>query len=341
MKLKESYDMIDIFVYLWKKRKILLGITLIGAVISIVASLMIPNYYKAQAVIFPTNFLSPQTNILQRNTNQEMDPMLIGDEDDLEKTIQILHSDYIFNTIVKKYNLAEHYGLSPDDKHFMNKLQKTFYGNITFKKTQYQAAVISVVDIDPKIAASIANDICDLVDTVVFQIQKERSLKVYEGSKLAFDEAQKEYLTYKDSLQKLNERGLYAYYQQVERLTQAYAEGYANNTISARGEKFFDKEFDTFSKYASNLLEVQDRLTELTKNMEIFRKSMLQAKTSLENPLPHKYIVTKASVPDKKAYPKRSFIVIFSTIGAFVFAVALILFLDFYKEFRNRIKEEK
>lgn len=341
MKLKESYDMIDVSVYLWKKRKILLGITIFGAVISIIASLMIPNYYKAQAVIFPTSFLSTQTTSLQRNTNQEMDPMLIGDEDDLEKTIQILHSDYIFNTIVKKYNLAEHYGISPDDKHFKHKLQKTFYGNITFKKTQYQAAVITVVDIDPKIATSIANDICDLVDSVVFQIQKERAKKVYDGALYAFEEAQREYSEIKDSLQKLNKLGLYTYKLQTERLTQAYAEGYANNTITKRGEEFFNKEFEKFSEYGGDLLTLQDRLDELSEDMETLRKAMIQAKTNLQNPLPHKYIVTKASVPDKKAYPKRSFIVIFSTIGAFVFAVALILFLDFYKEFRNRIKEEK
>ena len=341
MKLKESYDMIDISVYLWKKRKIIFWITILGAVVSIVVSLMMPNYYKAQAVIFPTNFLSPQTNSLQRNTNQEMDPMLIGDEDDLEKTIQILHSDYIFNTIVKKYNLAKHYGISPDDKHFEHKLQKAFYGNITFKKTQYQAAVISVVDIDPQIATSIANDICNLVDTVVFQIQKERAKKVYEGTKLAFDEAQKEYLTFKDTLQRLNKKGLFDYKGQIERLTEGYAEGYANNTISVRGEVFFKKEFEKFSQYGSDLLLLQYKIDEISKDIEILRESMIQAKTNLENPLPHKYIVTKASVPDKKAYPKRSFIVVFSTIGAFIFAVALILFLDFYKELRNRIKEEK
>ncbi len=67
---------------------------------------------------------------------------------------------------------------------------------------------------------------------------------------------------------------------------------------------------------------------------------MTQTEQNLKQPMTHKYIISYAQASDKKAFPKRMFIVIFSTLGAFIFSIAIIMFLDFFKELRIRIKKE-
>jgi len=49
MNSKGNFDTMDIFVYLWQKRKIITIVTVLGAIISIVVSLLIPNYCKSQS----------------------------------------------------------------------------------------------------------------------------------------------------------------------------------------------------------------------------------------------------------------------------------------------------
>jgi len=339
MNSKGNFDTMDIFVYLWQKRKIITIVTVLGAIISIVVSLLLPNYYKSQTVIFPTNFLSTQTNVLQQNTNQEMDPLLIGDEDDLEKLIQILKSDYITNQIVKKYDLISHYGLSTDDPHLNFKLQKTYNSYISFRKTEYQAIVISVVDIDPEYSSNIANDICSLVDSVIFDMQKQRAKKVYEASLKAYQDELTYYKELEDSLDIYRKLGIYGYYQEVERYSEAYAKAHASNSITPNAEEFFQRKFNLFAKYGAKVSLLIELKNKVSTNLAQLQLNVTRSKQNLENLIPHKYIITKASKPDKKAYPKRSFIVIFSTIGAFVFAIAIVLFLDFYREFKTRIKK--
>jgi LPS O-antigen subunit length determinant protein (WzzB/FepE family) len=88
MEKAKTYDTIDMFIYLWKKRLPIIIVTIAAAVISIIVSLMMDDYFKASSVVFPTTFISPSTSLLERNTNQEMDPMIIGNEDDVERMIQ-------------------------------------------------------------------------------------------------------------------------------------------------------------------------------------------------------------------------------------------------------------
>jgi uncharacterized protein involved in exopolysaccharide biosynthesis len=337
MEAKNSFDTLDIFVYLWKKRKSIIIVTILGAIISIIVSLLLQNYYKAQTILFPSTFISPSTSLLHKNVNQETDPLLLGDEDDLEKMIQMLQSDYITNRIIEKYNLIEHYGLKPDDPHLKTKLKKLYTGNITFKKTHYQAAVITVVDADPQYSANIANDIAELLDSLAFQMQKQKALDAYNIAYKAYIDEKNYLQILEDSLDLYRQKGILDYYKEVERYGEAYAKGYANNTMTAKREKMFQAKFDTLKKYGGQVRFLTNIAKKVAVNVADLHINYTQAKQNLEAPYTRKYVISKAEVPDKKAFPKRSLIVIFSTFASFVFAIVMILLLDFYKEFRKRI----
>ena len=340
MELKKSYDTLDIFLYLWKKRKPILIITILGAVVSVVVSLFLPNYYKAQTVLFPTTFLSPATTVLNRTNTHKTDALIIGDEDDLEKIIQILNSDFITNRIIEKYNLITHYGFAPDDKHLKSKLIKAFHSAVSYKKTHYQGVVISVTDINPKIASSMANDIASLIDSVVFKMQKQRAKEDYN---IAYDAYNDEFAymnQLEDSLKYYRQKGVLYYMYEVERYSEAYGNAIGANTLTPNAKKFFDKKFDILTKYGEDANSLLVYLEFVKENVANLHLNLTQAKQNLDNPISHKYVISKAEPADKKAYPKRSIIVIFSTLGAFFFALALVLFLDFFKELKNRIKED-
>jgi len=339
MESNNTYNTIDIFVYLWKKRKPILIVTILGAVISIVVSLLLPNYYKAETVLFPTTFLSPSTSVLNKTNTHKTDALLIGDEDDLEKIIQILNSDFITNRIIEEFNLISHYGFSPNEEHLRTKLLKTFHSSVSYSKTHYQGIVVSVQDIDPKIASAMANQIANLVDSVIFEMQKQRAYEAYNIALNAYEEEYKYMKTLEDSLKFYRQKGVMYYMYEVERYSQAYANAIGANTLTANAKKFFDNKFDTLTKYGVNANSLTVYLEFVKENVANLHLNLTQAKQNLNNPISHKYVISKAETPDKKAFPKRSVIVIFSTFGAFIFVIALLLFLDFFKELKKRIKE--
>lgn len=340
MESKKNFDTLDIFVFLWKKRKPLIIITVLGIIVSVVVSLVLDNQYKATTVLFPTTFISPSTSLLHKNVNQETDPMIIGDEDDLERLIQLLNSDYITNRIIQKYNLVEHYGLSYDDPHLKTKMGKIYQANVSFKKTQYQGVTVSVIDIEPQKAADMANDIASLVDSLIMNMQKQRLEEEYNVALSAYKSEEKFILKLEDSLDIYRQLGIYNYFKEVDRYSEAYGKAIGNNTLTSKGQKFFDEKFELFRKYGKEALGIADYINKLKENLAQLHLNLTQIEQSLNNPISHKYVISYAETPDKKFSPKRSIIVIFSTIGAFVFAIAMILFLDFYAEVRKRIKEE-
>ncbi len=329
METKNTFDTLDIFVYLWKKRKPIIIVTALGAIISIVVSLKMPNYYKAQSVLFPTRY--------NKQLNQYTPSFYVGDEDDLEKLIQMLQSDFITNRIIEKYDLINHYDLSQDDQHVMTKLKKIYNSNITFKKTHYQAAIITVIDKDPRYCADIANDIAELLDSLTYNMQKQKAQEAYLTAIKVYEEQKKYIKSLEDSLDFYRQKGVLDYYEEVDRYSEAYAKGYANNTITPKAEKMFSEKFDLLKLYGEKVRYFTTLANQSYTYLAKFKADLIQTQENLKAVYTRRYIISKAEVPDKKAFPKRSIIVVFSTIAAFVFAIVMLLFLDFYKEFKKRI----
>lgn len=144
---------------------------------SIVASFLVTPRYKSTAILFPTNSNRVSKAILAERYS--MDFLDNGSERDCEFAIQILSSQSMEDAVCNKFNLLEHYGIDPNDPERLFKLHNYYIGNVSVKRTEYLGVEISVLDVDPKMAADMANFIAINYDSLCSKILKERANDAY------------------------------------------------------------------------------------------------------------------------------------------------------------------
>lgn len=178
-----NFNSMDIVRFMYKHKWPIIIVTLIGAIASIVASMTITPKYRSTVVLYPKT----QVSVSHALTNAELiNPdahiMNFGDEEATEQLIQTLHSEKIRFAIIEKFDLVNHYEIQGE--YPMYTLHAQMSDNIKYKKTQYQAVQIEVMDKDPAMAANIANEIASLLDQTLNNMQNEVAveiLRVVEG----------------------------------------------------------------------------------------------------------------------------------------------------------------
>jgi formyltetrahydrofolate hydrolase len=175
------------------------------------------------------------------------------------------------------------------------------------------------MDTDPQIAADIANDISALIDTVFNNMKQERALAAFELVKQEYYEAEKNVISMQDSLQELGNNI------SVSLRSGGGSIAHIGQAIAQNGGEFI-----ALTKYLDH---ETGRLTEL-------RQRYQEARVESVQELPHKFIVDQAYPAEKKAYPKRSVIVMVSTASAFLFTLILLIIIDSLQERVAVIKED-
>lgn len=158
--------------------KLLLGVFVVGAIVSAVAAWMIKPLYKSSAVIFPTN--SNRLSKAIMDYHYSLDFMDYGIERDCEYAIQILSSKRMQQAVCDHFNLMEHYGIPADDAHRLFKLDEQYSSNISVKRTEFLGVEIGVLDQDPQWAADIANYMATMYDTLCREIHHDRAVSAAE-----------------------------------------------------------------------------------------------------------------------------------------------------------------
>jgi uncharacterized protein involved in exopolysaccharide biosynthesis len=335
---KKIYDISDILIYMWNRRKMLILVTLSGALISVIISLLLPVKYRAETFLFPTTALAPST--MSNHINQETDPLKFGNESDLERTIQMLRSEVISDKIIEKYDLISHYGIKENDKYKRTKANTKFRSNVSFAKTSYQGITISVLDENPEKAADIANDISSLLDSLVMNMQLQRAGETYNVALKTYETELKYLNMLEDSLDQYRQLGIIYFEKEADRWTEAYAKSLGKNTLTPGARKEFEAKFDLLKEHGKAAYSLQKRVELVSGNVSQFHLRLAQMEQNMKQPMSRKYIISPAQAPDKKHSPARSIIVIFSTIGFFIFAVAASLIFDYVNELRKKIKSE-
>ena len=116
------------------------------------------------------------------------------------------------------------------------------------------------------------------------------------------------------------------YESQASSLNTAYANSLERgNTQAADAIK---KQMNILSVYGGKYIELSQKLQEEISRMSQLKAKYASSRINNENTIPHIFIVDKARVEEKKVSPKRTFIVMISTLSTFAVSLILLLMID-------------
>jgi uncharacterized protein involved in exopolysaccharide biosynthesis len=315
-----NFSSVDLLIYIWNKKMILIAVSVLAAVTSIIVSLQITEKFKSTVVVFPTTGASISKSLLSSNYMGRQSAYGFGEEEQAEQLLQVLNSEQIKGRIMLKYNLMEHYEIDPSSKYPYTQLANEYRKNISFRRTDLMSVEISVMDSDPQMAADIANDISDLIDTVYNQMKQERALAAFELVKKEYQDAEHNVRLLRDTLEQIGSQ--------------------ISVSLQRTGGATMAQLAKALADNGGIFLTLTTQLDHETENLADMRQRFQEARVESTQELPHKFIVDSAYPSEKKAYPKRSVIVMVSTASAFLFALILLIIIDSLKDRAIAIKED-
>lgn len=316
----------NLLVFIWKNRKIIIAVTALAALVSLVASFFVTPLYLSQAVVFPA---ATSTVSFSEQRNAKASSMDFGEEEQAEQLVQILQSSKIRNRLVERFALFKNYNISADDKNKNYKLNKAYNNHIQFNRTRYGSIEINVLDKNPELAATIANKIVDLIDTVKNEMVKERTIPAFEINQRKRKMLETQMQTLQTEMDSLSVNGVVPTESRAN-LFQAY-----NEAKSAADRIFFQKQIDVNSKYGAKFDGLQMLRDEMIVKLAKFEDSYEQAESDANTLFNHKFVVETAVIADKKDRPKKSIIILLATFGTFVFMIFALLIRERYKELKQ------
>ncbi len=314
-----NFSSVDLLIYMWKKRVILIGVALIAGMASIFVSLLITPMFQSSVIMFPASNASISKDLLSQNYSGRQSVYGFGEEQEAEQLLQILNSEPIRSRIIEKYVLMDHYEIERDGKYPFTRLYEVYNSNINFRLTEFMSVEISVMDHDPQYAANIANDISALVDTVFNNMKKERARKAFLLVEREYLEAAQKLATLRDSMDYLS-------FQVSENLN-----------ISGNPADNLNLAFSENGALYITMMNMIRYEAALVTDLSLKYK---EARLEAQQNLPHKFVVEQAYPSEKKAYPKKSLIVIVSTFASLLFALIVLIVIDNIRA-RVAIQEEK
>ena len=323
-------------------RKPVFIILAIAALFAIVFStpFFITPLYKSTAIIYPTSSNSISKVLISTTYQSEKDIMNFGEDEQTEQMLQVLNSNRVRDKVIERFNLMNHYDIKADSKYPYTRLNKLYDSRIKFRRTEYNAVKITVLDADAALAAQMANDITEIFDSTMNQMQKEVATQAFRLVEDEYNTLCAEMAQLEDSLNTLRKLGVFDYESQVEMLSQQLAiELGKGNT---QGVNNIQKQLDIIAEYGGASYAINERLDNDRLQLSLVKSKYEEAKVDATEYIPHKFVVTSAFQAERKSYPVRWIIVTVTLLSTFLLLILCIVVFDRYKSFflREATKEK-
>ncbi|MDZ7739320.1 MAG: Wzz/FepE/Etk N-terminal domain-containing protein [Bacteroidales bacterium] len=294
----DSFSLVNFILRNWK---VYFFTGLAAFIISALVSLFITPRYESEVILYPSGNVGSTGAQLFGSGTQESS---FGDEEAVERILQVLQSDNIRERLVEKYSLFEHYDISRDTRYRYTQLNRKMDRNINFGKTRFMSVRLTIMDEDPVIAAAMANDIASMIDSTFNRLIKETGRKHLRVLEKQQQEQALLISLYEDSLRMMAE-----------------AHGRAGRQYAGS-----DSRVDNMADYGPAYVRLSESHEQAVEDMGMIRQKITEARIAAGEDFPYIMVVNEAQVAEKKSFPRRGIIVILSTISVllFVFFVMLI-----------------
>lgn len=159
------FDLVDVTQTLRNRRKFILIVTIIAAVLGAALSFVRKKKYKAEANFIIANPLyADRTNIFRTTDMNFVD--YFGGDDDIDRIVAVALSDTVRNTIADKLDLWGAYKLKKDDPEDRDKMRWVFKKNYEVERTEFTTAKVAFVDTDPERVAKVVNLSMEIMEQV-------------------------------------------------------------------------------------------------------------------------------------------------------------------------------
>lgn len=303
--MEKHEDLVGVLQSIYRWRKAIVLTTILGALISIGVSLILPEYYEATTTFYAA---SPDLNKPDRlfgDTDASYD--YYGNDADIDRIRTMAASSDLVSFMVDSFDLYTNYELDPTKIKSPFYVQEEFRGSYEVTRTPYNAIEIAIEDQSPDLAASMSNAARNKVESMAKALIKEsqrKQLSIYQSSIL---DQNKSITTVESEIS--NVRKQYGNFSAT-----SYDEGY--------------------TKY----INLQTRLEQLGMDQSILEDKYNKLNSAYQTDVPAIHIIEEAKVPVIKTRPIRWFLVVTSTIAAFGFSLFGALLFDYYREIDwNRI----
>ncbi|MDP4280576.1 MAG: hypothetical protein Q8867_00360 [Bacteroidota bacterium] len=337
-KRSENFDSTNLVIFLYKWRKPLLIVLLAAMAGSWFFSLpwFITPQYKSTVVLFPASTSSVSKALLSEQPGKGQDLVTFGEDEQAEQLLQILNSNKIRDRIIREFKLMQHYGIDSNSKYRNSILARKYEKNISFRRTEFMAVKISVMDKDPQMAADVANRIAQLLDTVKNDMQKERAIRGFKIVEAEYISLDREVKQITDSLVTLGKLGVNDVEYQSQVLNEQMSIAVMHNNRNAM--KILQKKLDVLGEYGGIYMELKQALEFKTNQLTLLQAKYKEAKVDAEANLPQKFIVNDAFKAERTSYPIRWLIILVSSLSALFLSIIVIIVLEKVSAYKSHKK---
>lgn len=362
----EDYSLLSIVKVLHKWRKYIVYGTAGVAVLAIIVSLLVPVYYETT-----TTFYAASEDLFKPKTafgygDSEID--FYGTSEDIQRVLTVSRSNEVIDYLVDTFDLYTHYDIDSSKSKAEYYVREELLSHYNVIRTKYDALELNVEDKDPEMAARIANAARNKIELTLNSIIRQSQGRVIQSYHKNIDEKIKVLKEVQDSLQAAQLRyGIFDPEAQTEYLStlvtstetkligeRAKLESYENTGRNretrdslAAGiaglERMLDLlqgrdstitsnyNIERFSSAKGRIEVLTDEYTKATNNVNFDKELLktLEAANGMEVSALH--VLETAKVPVVKSRPRRSLLVMASTVIAFVFLSVSVLFIESYR----------
>jgi capsular polysaccharide biosynthesis protein len=319
--MEKYFESSNIINLLWKWKFHLAVILLIAIVLSAIFSspFFITPKFKSYAVAYPANVSE------------------YSDESTSEQMFQMLQAQDIKDSVIAKFNLADHYEIERDYKYFRTAINYEYGQNVTINKTPYDAITIEVLDKDPEMAANMVSAIIDFYNRKIARLHKEKYLEVilmYEG---LLRNKQRDIDSLKARLFQISrEHGILSYEETTIQVMRGYLQTIMGSDKSNINMKEVNRLKKNLEEHGGEMIELVEEIKQEARTYADFKVEYEDAWRFYYADLTYCNVVTEPFPADKKSYPIRWLIVAITTLVTFFMAVIIIVIIENYRRVIKR-----
>lgn len=294
----------DLLKIIQKYYKQIVAVIIVTTLLSVVfsCSFFITPKFKSTATIYPYNIIQ------------------FSSETASEQLMQFAYSDDIHEKVIQENNLAEHYAIDKNTKHFKTKLYDYYFDHVKIRKTEYESICIEVTDKNAEKAYHIVLSIIEKINKKIQQIQKKHFYEYVLEWESRLQEKEKEL----DSLRKISDTlrikyNLWDYDIQLEKAAEYY---YRSGSIQAK------EALDNLKEKGEDLRTVNIKLQNEEARYAEIKKEYEEARDSYNKDLSYTSVVSSPKIADKKSYPVRWLIVLLSVFSATILSLIVLVIIE-------------